>query len=92
MERTLGRREASDAVSDLGWRFLLGTLRTSVAVRSLARAAEVAAQAVAVCGDDADGHLRVDLRSDQASNTPPLSTSLSAWGETTRRASKPSSA
>jgi len=36
-----------------------------VAVGSLARAAEVAAQAVAVCGDDADGHLRVDLRSDQ---------------------------
>jgi 4a-hydroxytetrahydrobiopterin dehydratase len=65
VERTLGRREASDAVSDLGWRFLLGTLRSSVAVGSLARGTEVAARAVAVCGGDADGHLRVDLRPDQ---------------------------
>jgi len=66
MERTLGRQEASDAVSDQGWRFLLGTLRTSVPVESLAGAAEVAACAVAVCGSDADGHLRVDLRPERA--------------------------
>jgi 4a-hydroxytetrahydrobiopterin dehydratase len=46
----------------LGWRFLLGTLRTSVPVGSLTRAAEVAARVVAVCGSDADGHLRVDIR------------------------------
>jgi 4a-hydroxytetrahydrobiopterin dehydratase len=62
MAQTLSRQEASDAVSDLGWRFLLGTLRTSVPVGSLTRAAEVAARVVAVCGSDADGHLRVDIR------------------------------
>lgn len=62
MEQMLSRQEASDAVSDRGWRFLLGTLRTSVPVGSLARAAEVAARVVEVCGSDADGHLRVDIR------------------------------
>jgi len=62
MEKMLSRQEASDAVSDQGWRFLLGALRTSVPVESLARAAEVAARAVEVCGSDADGHLRVDIR------------------------------
>ena len=46
MEQMLSRQEASDAVSDQGWRFLLGALRTSVPVESLARAAEVAARAV----------------------------------------------
>ncbi|HYN96188.1 MAG TPA: VOC family protein [Pilimelia sp.] len=65
MDEKLSRREASDAVGDCGWRFLLGTVRTSVAVGSLAQAAEVAARAVAVCGGEADGHLRVDLRADR---------------------------
>ncbi|MGI5490513.1 VOC family protein [Microtetraspora malaysiensis] len=65
MEQKLSRREASDAVSHLGWRYLLGTLRTAVPVGSLARAVEVAASAVAVCGDDADRHLHVDLRPDR---------------------------
>jgi hypothetical protein len=32
--RTLRRQEASDAVSGLGWRYVLGTLRATVAVRS----------------------------------------------------------
>jgi 4a-hydroxytetrahydrobiopterin dehydratase len=62
MERTLSRQEASDAVGDQGWRFLLGTLRTSVPVGSLAEAAQVAARAVEACGDDADGHLNADIR------------------------------
>jgi 4a-hydroxytetrahydrobiopterin dehydratase len=66
VERVLSRREASDAVSDRGWRFLLGRLVTSVQVDSLARAAEVAARAVAACGTDADAHLRVDIRPDRA--------------------------
>ncbi len=65
MEEKLSRQAASDAVSDQGWRYLLGTLRASVAVGSLGRAAEVAARAVAVCGADAEGHLRVDLRADR---------------------------
>ncbi|MET4922523.1 VOC family protein [Streptomyces sp. PSRA5] len=62
MERTLSRREASDAVGDLGWRFLLGTVRTSVPVGSMAEAVVMAASAVAVCGDHADQHLRADVR------------------------------
>lgn len=65
MEQTLSRLEASEAVQDSGWRFLLGSLRTSVPVESLARAIGLAADAVAVCGDDADGHLRVDARPDR---------------------------
>ncbi|MFJ3876832.1 VOC family protein [Streptomyces sp. NPDC090077] len=62
MERVLSRREASEAVHDHGWRYLLGALRTSVPVDSLAGAVALAAEAVAVCGDDADRHLRVDAR------------------------------
>jgi 4a-hydroxytetrahydrobiopterin dehydratase len=64
MQRTLTRPEASAAASHLGWRFLLGALRTSVPVRSLAEAAEIAAKAAAACGSDADQHLRADLRAD----------------------------
>lgn len=62
MEQTLSRREASDAVSNLGWRFLLGTIRTSIPVGSLAEGVEMATSAVAVCGDHADQHLRADVR------------------------------
>jgi len=40
-------------------------LCASVPVGSLARAAEVAAVAVAACGPDADAHLQVDLRPDR---------------------------
>jgi 4a-hydroxytetrahydrobiopterin dehydratase len=69
MDQTLGRKlsrqEASDAVSDQGWRYILGEVRTSVPVRSLAEAAGVAARAVAAAGPDADGHLRIDLRRDR---------------------------
>jgi 4a-hydroxytetrahydrobiopterin dehydratase len=65
MTQTLSRQEASDAVAEQGWRYLLGTLNASVVVGSLAQAAEVAARAVEVCGDDADEHLRLDLRPDR---------------------------
>jgi 4a-hydroxytetrahydrobiopterin dehydratase len=76
MEDVLSRKAASDAVSDVGWRFLLGTLRTSVPVGSTAVALEVAQAAVAACGagvdsaatagpGGADGHLRTDLRPDR---------------------------
>jgi Pterin 4 alpha carbinolamine dehydratase. len=61
----LSRQQASDAVGDIGWRFLLGTLRTSVRVRSLAQAAEVAIHAVAAAGPTADDHLRIDIRHDR---------------------------
>ena len=65
MDRTLSRQEASDAVGDLGWRYLLDALRTSVPVTSLAQAAEVTGIAVAACEEHADGHLRVDVRADR---------------------------
>jgi 4a-hydroxytetrahydrobiopterin dehydratase len=62
MERFLSRRAASEAVGDHGWRFVLGTLRTSVAVGSLGEAVAVAGRAVEACGAHADEHLRLDLR------------------------------
>ncbi|GAB3923930.1 VOC family protein [Kribbella albertanoniae] len=65
MEQTLRGPEASKAVQDSGWRFLLGSLRASVPVGSLAEATALAADAVAVCGEQADGHLRVDARPDR---------------------------
>jgi 4a-hydroxytetrahydrobiopterin dehydratase len=61
--RALSRQEASDAVTCLGWRLVLGELRTRVLTGSLPLAAEVAGRAAAVPG--ADGHLRMDLRSDR---------------------------
>jgi 4a-hydroxytetrahydrobiopterin dehydratase len=72
----LKRREISDAVSALGWRLVLGELRTQVRTASLAQAAEVAARAVAAAdeltaadgtaaGGGADEHLRLDLRADR---------------------------
>jgi 4a-hydroxytetrahydrobiopterin dehydratase len=60
--RTLRRQEASDAVTGLGWRYVLGMLRTTLPAASLAEAAEVAARVVAACGDDADASLSVDVR------------------------------
>src|SRR5271170_3502175 len=47
----LKRQEVSDAVSDLGWRLILGELRTQVRTASLAQAAEVAARAVAAADE-----------------------------------------
>ncbi len=59
----LTRQEASDAVTGLGWRLVLGELRTQVLTGSLPLAADVAARAAAVPG--ADGHLRLDIRADR---------------------------
>jgi 4a-hydroxytetrahydrobiopterin dehydratase len=64
MEQPLSRTEASEAVHDHGWRYVLGTLQTSVPVRSLAQGIGLMADVVAVCGGDADHHLRVDARPD----------------------------
>jgi 4a-hydroxytetrahydrobiopterin dehydratase len=63
--RGLSRTAASEAVAELGWRYLLGTLCASVPVGSLEEASRVAAVSVAACGPDADGHLRIDLRPDR---------------------------
>jgi 4a-hydroxytetrahydrobiopterin dehydratase len=60
--RKLSRGEASAAVTPLGWRLVLGELRAEVLTGSLPLAADVAARAAAEPG--ADGHLRMDVRSD----------------------------
>jgi len=59
----LTRQEASDAVTGLGWRLVLGELRTQVLTGSLPLAADVAARAAVVPG--AEGHLRLDVRADR---------------------------
>ena len=64
-DRTLRRQEASEAVTGLGWRYVLGLLRASLPVGSLAEAADIAGRVVAACGPEADGRLRIDLRRDQ---------------------------
>jgi 4a-hydroxytetrahydrobiopterin dehydratase len=64
-EATLTRTEASAAVEDLGWRFLLGTLAVCIPVRTLLAGAALASRVVDICGDDADGHLWVDVRRDR---------------------------
>jgi 4a-hydroxytetrahydrobiopterin dehydratase len=62
MADVLSSQQASDAVTPLGWRFLLGMLRTCVPVTSMSQAGQVAAWAVAVVDADADEHLSVDIR------------------------------
>jgi 4a-hydroxytetrahydrobiopterin dehydratase len=62
---TMTRAAASAAVEQLGWRYLLHTLETSVAVPSIEDALRVSSSAVAACGADADGHLRIDVRPDR---------------------------
>jgi len=73
--RKLSRQEASDAVTGLGWRYVLGEFRTEVLTGSLPLAADVAARAATVPG--ADGHLRMDLRADRVILS--LQTSEIAW-------------
>jgi 4a-hydroxytetrahydrobiopterin dehydratase len=61
----LSRPETSRAVEALGWRVLLATLATSVAIPSLERGLAVAAAAVRSGGDEAERRLRVDVRRDR---------------------------
>ena len=56
---------ASEAVEDIGWRYLLGGLNVSVPVRSLAQGSDVVAAVILASGEDGDGHLRLDLRPDR---------------------------
>jgi 4a-hydroxytetrahydrobiopterin dehydratase len=65
MTDVLSRTAASNAVEAIGWRYLLGSLATSVAVPSLAQALTVAAAATTACGPDADDHLHADIRPDR---------------------------
>lgn len=58
----LSRAEAQRRVEADGWRYLLGTLCLSVPVGSMADGIQVATAATAAAGDDADHHLRIDVR------------------------------
>jgi 4a-hydroxytetrahydrobiopterin dehydratase len=71
----LSRPQASQAVSGIGWRYVLGEFRTEVLTGSLPLAADVAARAAAVAG--ADGHLRMDVRADRVILS--LQTAQIAW-------------
>jgi 4a-hydroxytetrahydrobiopterin dehydratase len=64
-DRTLRRQEVSEAVTGLGWRYVLGLLRAGLPVGSLAEAADITGRVVAACGPEADGRLWIDLRRDQ---------------------------
>jgi 4a-hydroxytetrahydrobiopterin dehydratase len=61
----LSAHTASTAVADLGWRYLLGNLCTSVAAPSLSDALRIATTAVDACAAEAEAHLRLDLRPDR---------------------------
>jgi 4a-hydroxytetrahydrobiopterin dehydratase len=71
----LNRPEASDAVTGIGWRYVLGEFRTQVLTGSLPLAADVAGRAAAVAG--AQGHLRMDVRADRVLLS--LQTAEIAW-------------
>jgi 4a-hydroxytetrahydrobiopterin dehydratase len=64
-DRTLRRQEASEAVTGLGWRYVLGLLRTTLPAGSLAQAADLAGRVTTACGAEADGRLWIDLRRNQ---------------------------
>jgi 4a-hydroxytetrahydrobiopterin dehydratase len=61
----LSRPAASAAVENSGWRLLLGNYAASVPVDGISQALTLAVAAAAACADDADGHLRIDLRADR---------------------------
>jgi 4a-hydroxytetrahydrobiopterin dehydratase len=61
----LSRTVASTAVEDIGWRYLLGTLRASVPVSGLDEAVRLARAATVAGGPDAGQHLWLDLRPDR---------------------------
>ena len=71
----LARLTASNAVTGLGWRYILGEFRTQVLTGSLPLAADVAGRAAAVAG--AQGHLRMDVREDRV--VLALQTAAVAW-------------
>jgi 4a-hydroxytetrahydrobiopterin dehydratase len=69
MIEKLSRTAASGAVEGLGWRYLLGTLVTSVAVKGMSQGVQVADAAAHACGDVADKHLTVHVRADRVELT-----------------------
>jgi 4a-hydroxytetrahydrobiopterin dehydratase len=61
----LSRAEISAAVTDRGWRYVLGSASTSVPAGSLAEAAELAARVASAAGPAGDGSVRLDVRTDR---------------------------
>ncbi|WP_019063382.1 VOC family protein [Streptomyces prunicolor] len=68
-DRILTESEASLAVEDLGWRYLLDCLTTAVTVHSLVEACEVIRAAVGIAGPHANGHLRLRATADRVELT-----------------------
>ena len=92
LDMPLSRTAASESVQDIGWRYLLGALCACVPVQSLAQASEVAAAALAASGQDADDHLRIDLRADRVELSVQTRALGSVTGRDTQVASRISSA
>lgn len=65
MPDRLTRAAISAAVGDLGWRLVLGVVRTSVPVDSLAAAAAAAGVVADAAGADAGEHVWCDVRADR---------------------------
>jgi 4a-hydroxytetrahydrobiopterin dehydratase len=65
--KRLSRQEISDAVADLGWRLILGTVRTHVVTGSLAAGAEFAGRVAAL--PDAEAHVMLDIRDNRVVTT-----------------------
>jgi 4a-hydroxytetrahydrobiopterin dehydratase len=63
--RTLTRQETSEAVTDLGWRYILGVLRTCVRVESLSQATAVTERVIAGAGPAVGDCLQADIRADR---------------------------
>jgi 4a-hydroxytetrahydrobiopterin dehydratase len=61
----MSRAAASAAVTDLGWRYVLGAFVTTVPVPSLAVAGQIAARVAASAGAAAGDHVRLDVRTDR---------------------------
>lgn len=73
----LTRTEASQAVEHLGWRYVLGSLRTAVSVSDLEQAVDALAAAVRRCGHEGAAHLLPTPRPDRldlAVQTPDAAT------------------
>lgn len=81
MDRVLGRQEASESVVDLGWRYLLGSLVTTVPVGSLDEAVKVSSAAARACGAMASTHLGLELALDHAELTlrTPEAAAVTGW-------------
>ncbi len=65
MAQPLTRTVASSAVTDLGWRYVLGAFVTTVPVPSLEAAGRVAARIAASAGRAGDDHVKLDVRADR---------------------------